>query len=45
MFTYLLIPHRELNQTHVEVKTGLAGEEERRRLAMEQRAEKRGPKV
>ena len=37
----LLIQHKKLNETHVEVKTGLAGEEERRRIVMEQRASKR----
>ena len=37
----LLIQHKKLNETHVEVKTGLAGEEERRRIVMEQRAGKK----
>ena len=37
----LLIRHKKLNETHVEVKTGLAGEEERRRIVMEQRAGKK----
>jgi hypothetical protein len=37
----LLIKHKQLDKTHVEVKTGLAGEEERRRILMEQRARKR----
>jgi hypothetical protein len=37
----LFIKHKQLDKTHVEVKTGLAGEEERRRILMEQRARKR----
>lgn len=37
----LLIRHKKLDKTHVEVKTGLAGEEERRKILMEQRAGKR----
>ncbi|KAG6995602.1 hypothetical protein G7Y79_00044g080730 [Physcia stellaris] len=37
----LLITYKKLNETHVEVKTGLAGEEERRRIVMEQRATKK----
>ena len=37
----LLIRHKKLDKTHVEVETGLAGEEERRRIAMEQRVGKR----
>lgn len=36
----LLIRHKKLDKTHVEVKTGLAGEDERRRIAMEQRGRK-----
>lgn len=38
----VLIRYKELGKTHVEVKTGLAGEEERRRIAVEQRARKQG---
>jgi hypothetical protein len=41
----LVIRHKPLEITHVEVKTGLAGEEERRRIAMEQRAGKRRSKT
>ena len=37
----LLIHHKKLDKTHVVVKTGLAGEEERRRIVMERRAGKR----
>ena len=37
----LLIRRKTLNKTHVEVKTGLAGEEERRNLVIEHRDEKR----
>ncbi|KAL7623781.1 hypothetical protein AAE478_005334 [Parahypoxylon ruwenzoriense] len=36
-----LIQHKALNKTHVEVKTGLEGEEERRRIAMERKAGKK----
>ncbi|KAK4122078.1 MFS general substrate transporter [Parathielavia appendiculata] len=41
----LLIKHKNLQSKHVEVKTGLAGEEERRKIALEQRAAKRQPKT
>ncbi len=41
----LLIEHKKLQTKHVEVKTGLAGEEERRRVAMEQKGAKREPKA
>lgn len=37
----LLIRRKTLDKTHVEVKTGLAGEEERRRIVMEHREGKR----
>ncbi|KAI0891107.1 major facilitator superfamily-domain-containing protein [Annulohypoxylon nitens] len=36
-----LIRHKDLNETHVEVKTGLEGEKERRRIAMQHRAGQR----
>lgn len=36
----LFIKRNKLNQSHVEVKTGLAGEEERRRIMLEQRVRK-----
>ncbi|KAK4251072.1 MFS multidrug transporter-like protein [Corynascus novoguineensis] len=39
----IFIKHKNLQNKHVEVKTGLAGEEERRRVALEQRAAKKSP--
>ncbi|KAL4898272.1 major facilitator superfamily-domain-containing protein [Aspergillus ambiguus] len=40
LFVCILIRHKKLEKKHVEVKTGLAGEEERRRILLEQRAGK-----
>jgi hypothetical protein len=40
-----LIRHKKLNKKHVEVKTGLAGEEERRKILMEKRAGKKQKKT
>ncbi|KAL2191200.1 hypothetical protein L209DRAFT_40572 [Thermothelomyces heterothallicus CBS 203.75] len=40
-----LIKHKSLQVQHVEVKTGLEGEEERRRAALEQRAAKKAAKA
>lgn len=37
----LFIRRKKLDKTHVEVRTGLAGEEERTKIAMERRAERR----
>ena len=37
LFVCLLIRHKKLEKTHVEVKTGLAGEAERRKILLEQR--------
>ncbi|XDG07301.1 hypothetical protein ABKA04_006916 [Annulohypoxylon sp. FPYF3050] len=36
-----LIRHKDMNETHVEVKTGLEGEKERRRIAIQHRAGQR----
>jgi MFS family permease len=41
LFVCLLIKRKELGRQHVEVKTGLVGEEERRRLAMQERMAQR----